>query len=887
MGEFDTERTALFGRDAELAAVRAALAEGRVVAVVGSAGVGKSRLAREVARGVAAAGRVVLTVPAAAATSRAVLAASLLDALGVPLGEDGAHDELFATAADHLRRAARPLLVVETVEQLAGDTAAGVAQLVAAVPELHALVCARVAPELPGARAVAVGPLRRPEPGEPPEANPGVRLFYRLAANLGARIGATPADLAAVADLVRALGGLPLAIELAAAWAPVTPLAALRARFAAPRAAADPVQDAVASAWEGLSDGERHVVELVARLPQGLDVAAAERRLAGALGLADLAAGLVHRSVLLAAPGRADHAAPDASPRLVVADVVRAWALGPGRSRGRAAGALDEALLTWLEGLAEDAARGAAIPVEDLRNALAVASGPQRSARARARAADAVLALAPALSARLPYEELAASVHVPSDLDAGRRVGLILVRVAALARLSAADAARAALTEALDVARAAGSRALEGRVLVHHTLLVEALTAAETAGHMRDALAVLGPRGDRTLRAEALTTLAFTLGRLGDHGLAEERFAAAMALLGPDEGGASIGRALNNWAVHQSLRGRAAAARDALLRALAIAERGGHALLECAAACSLGEAALQLGDLVAARDAFERSLAVARRLGYRRHARLAAAYLGAVAHFRADPASALRRYDEALAVVAGGWDDAPTRGLVLSARALALAQLGRRADSEDAFERARAVLDALANPALSAASDLHRLAAAVASGRLAPGAALAAAAGIQGGDGEGAELFASHVVTAKALLRLIAGQEQEQERAQEPPTAAAEPAARRLLIGPATRWLELPDGTRCDLARSPRSRGIVDALVAAFEARPGAAVAADALIAAAWPGDATPEPHRSNRLYVAVTRLRAQGLGDLVRHDGDGYLLDPAVVVARDGPQKT
>ncbi|MCA9519250.1 MAG: P-loop NTPase, partial [Myxococcales bacterium] len=131
-----------------------------------------------------------------------------------------------------------------------------------------------------------------------------------------------------------------------------------------------------------------------------------------------------------------------------------------------------------------------------------------------------------------------------------------------------------------------------------------------------------------------------------------------------------------------------------------------------------------------------------------------------------------------------------------------------------------------------------------------------------------------------------------------PQQAAAEVAERAGSIALQTRqrivgvvenmsWLELPDGTRCDLARSPRSRGIVDALVAAFEARPGAAVAADALIAAAWPGDATPEPHRSNRLYVAVTRLRAQGLGDLVRHDGDGYLLDPAVVVARDGPQKT
>jgi hypothetical protein len=73
-------------------------------------------------------------------------------------------------------------------------------------------------------------------------------------------------------------------------------------------------------------------------------------------------------------------------------------------------------------------------------------------------------------------------------------------------------------------------------------------------------------------------------------------------------------------------------------------------------------------------------------------------------------------------------------------------------------------------------------------------------------------------------------------------------------------------------------------LVARRTSVPGLSVTVHDLFDAAWPGDRTPEPHRSNRVYVALTRLRNAGFGELILHDGDGYLLDPRVAIVSAEP---
>ena len=78
------------------------------------------------------------------------------------------------------------------------------------------------------------------------------------------------------------------------------------------------------------------------------------------------------------------------------------------------------------------------------------------------------------------------------------------------------------------------------------------------------------------------------------------------------------------------------------------------------------------------------------------------------------------------------------------------------------------------------------------------------------------------------------------------------------------------------------TRRLVELLVERHERTPGVAVTVHELFEAAWPGDRTPEPSRSNRVYVALTRLRSAGFEGLLRHDGDGYHLARETRVSRD-----
>ncbi len=93
------------------------------------------------------------------------------------------------------------------------------------------------------------------------------------------------------------------------------------------------------------------------------------------------------------------------------------------------------------------------------------------------------------------------------------------------------------------------------------------------------------------------------------------------------------------------------------------------------------------------------------------------------------------------------------------------------------------------------------------------------------------------------------------------------------------RWdgknLTTPDGEVLALAKKPVLRRLNGRLVAARRDARGTSLTVDDLFDAGWPGDRTGEPWRSNRVYVAVAKLRSAALRDVLLHDGDGYLLAP------------
>ncbi len=185
--------------------------------LVGVAGVGKSRLAQELAaRDLPAWRGRVAVVPLDGVSDASLVLPAIAGAVGVsdepgrPLAE--------ALAASLGRRPT--LLVLDTVEHVRG-AAPAIADLQARTPGLAILATSRLALRVPREEIVWVEPLPVPDEGEDEvdalRANPAAALFLDRALVARPELEATPANVALVASICRRLDGIPLAIELAAA----------------------------------------------------------------------------------------------------------------------------------------------------------------------------------------------------------------------------------------------------------------------------------------------------------------------------------------------------------------------------------------------------------------------------------------------------------------------------------------------------------------------------------------------------------------------------------------------------------------------------------------------------------------------------------------------
>src|SRR6266508_3877301 len=200
--------TSFVGREQELTLVRETLACGRLVTLVGPGGVGKTRLAHQ-----AAAAGPVWWVDLAPLRDPDAIPHAVADALdldvqpGTPL-----LDSLHAWA-----RGARGLLVVDNCEHLLAAVA-GIAQELLAVPsQVRLLATSRERLGVDGEQVLVVRPLEVPEPDAQEVGIPSVRLFCDRARAADPDFAPSPEVIQRVGDVCRALDGLPLAIELAAA----------------------------------------------------------------------------------------------------------------------------------------------------------------------------------------------------------------------------------------------------------------------------------------------------------------------------------------------------------------------------------------------------------------------------------------------------------------------------------------------------------------------------------------------------------------------------------------------------------------------------------------------------------------------------------------------
>jgi predicted ATPase/DNA-binding CsgD family transcriptional regulator len=211
--------TPFIGRQGELAEVARLVAANRLVTLVGAGGVGKTRLAVEVAAAVSAdLGDGAVVIDLSAAVEPGLLPGLVARALGV---EDragaGVEERLIRVLAGQQR-----LLVLDNCEHLRAACAGLAVAVLGACPGVVVLATSRASLGVAGEVTWRVPSLRFPWPQRPPAVAglaefEAVALFVARARAVRPGLQIGPGEVGAVTSICFHLDGIPLALELAAA----------------------------------------------------------------------------------------------------------------------------------------------------------------------------------------------------------------------------------------------------------------------------------------------------------------------------------------------------------------------------------------------------------------------------------------------------------------------------------------------------------------------------------------------------------------------------------------------------------------------------------------------------------------------------------------------
>jgi predicted ATPase/DNA-binding CsgD family transcriptional regulator len=301
--------------------------------LTGPGGVGKTRLALQVAADVADAfPDGVWFISLAPITDRDLVGSTVARALGVL----GAGDEPPVDRIRTVLREKRLLLVLDNFEHVV-EAAPFVVGLLEACPCITALVTSRVRLRVSGEREHVVPPLSLLDPDVVPSLervsrSAAVRLFVERAEAVNEDFALTDENAAVLADICRHLDGLPLAIELAAARIKVLPPSALLAKLekrlslllGGSRDAPHRLQtmrNAIAWSYDLLSSEEQALFRRLAVFVGGFTQEAAEAIADVAPDLLDAVSSLVDKSLIRQETGTGSE------PRYLMLETVREFGL--------------------------------------------------------------------------------------------------------------------------------------------------------------------------------------------------------------------------------------------------------------------------------------------------------------------------------------------------------------------------------------------------------------------------------------------------------------------------------------------------------------------------------------------------------------------------------
>jgi predicted ATPase/class 3 adenylate cyclase len=218
--------TSFVGRDRELAQAIDLLATSRVLTFTGPGGTGKTRLSLQVAAE-AADGFVdgVFFVDLAPVNDVELVPSKILETVGI---QASSRDDVPATRLNNLLSGKSLLLVLDNFEQVL-DAARLVADMLQASPRSKVLVTSRAPLRISGEQEMPVAPLATAGLGADSDlqevmGTESVRLFVDRALSVRPDFRLTEENAPVVAELVRRLDGLPLAIELVASRLRLLPL---------------------------------------------------------------------------------------------------------------------------------------------------------------------------------------------------------------------------------------------------------------------------------------------------------------------------------------------------------------------------------------------------------------------------------------------------------------------------------------------------------------------------------------------------------------------------------------------------------------------------------------------------------------------------------------